>query len=153
MALTNCGECGKQVSDRAVSCPNCGAPIAAQSMATAVTIKAPKSRSMAVVLAILLGSLGLHHFYLNRPGLGVLYIIFCWTFIPAILGFLEGICYLMTSEKVFQQKYGQGVDMLGMSVNQTVSIPVPKTSIITWLGLGILVFIILLSVINFLSIK
>src|SRR5262245_5004285 len=28
MALINCSECGKQVSDRAASCPNCGNPIA-----------------------------------------------------------------------------------------------------------------------------
>lgn len=27
MALINCGECNKEVSDKAVSCPNCGAPI------------------------------------------------------------------------------------------------------------------------------
>ena len=28
MALIMCGECGKEISDRAVSCPGCGAPIA-----------------------------------------------------------------------------------------------------------------------------
>jgi uncharacterized membrane protein YvbJ len=28
MALINCGECGKEVSDKAANCPNCGAPIA-----------------------------------------------------------------------------------------------------------------------------
>ena len=27
MALINCSECGKQISDKAVSCPNCGNPI------------------------------------------------------------------------------------------------------------------------------
>ena len=27
MALIQCGECGKEVSDKAVSCPGCGAPI------------------------------------------------------------------------------------------------------------------------------
>lgn len=27
MALINCSECGKSVSDKAVSCPNCGNPI------------------------------------------------------------------------------------------------------------------------------
>ena len=28
MALINCPECGKQISDKAGSCPNCGCPIA-----------------------------------------------------------------------------------------------------------------------------
>lgn len=27
MALIKCSECGKEVSDKASSCPNCGAPI------------------------------------------------------------------------------------------------------------------------------
>ena len=27
MALTKCDECGGQLSDRAVSCPHCGAPV------------------------------------------------------------------------------------------------------------------------------
>ena len=31
MALINCYECDKQVSDTAVSCPNCGAPVSAES--------------------------------------------------------------------------------------------------------------------------
>ena len=29
MALIKCGECGKEISDRAAACPGCGAPIAA----------------------------------------------------------------------------------------------------------------------------
>lgn len=28
MALIKCEDCGKEVSDKAASCPNCGAPIA-----------------------------------------------------------------------------------------------------------------------------
>ena len=28
MALISCAECGREVSDKAESCPNCGAPIA-----------------------------------------------------------------------------------------------------------------------------
>lgn len=28
MALIQCGECGKEVSDKAASCPGCGAPVA-----------------------------------------------------------------------------------------------------------------------------
>ena len=27
MALINCFECGKEISDKATSCPNCGVPI------------------------------------------------------------------------------------------------------------------------------
>jgi len=41
MALISCSECGKEVSDKAASCPNCGAPIATlqETIATGTQIK------------------------------------------------------------------------------------------------------------------
>jgi len=54
---------------------------------------------------MLLGGLGVHKFYLNKPGAGVLYLLFCWTFIPAVIGFLEGLTYLSMSDKSFESKY------------------------------------------------
>lgn len=40
MALIKCDECGKEVSDKAATCPNCGAPIASkQNSNTQPTIK------------------------------------------------------------------------------------------------------------------
>lgn len=44
-----------------------------------------------VVLAILLGDFGVHKFYAGKIGLGILYLCFCWTGIPAIVGLVEGI--------------------------------------------------------------
>jgi len=46
-----------------------------------------------ILLALFLGSFGVHHFYLRRVGLGVLYCVFFWTGIPAFLGFIE--CFFM----------------------------------------------------------
>ncbi|HTX75935.1 MAG TPA: NINE protein [Terracidiphilus sp.] len=46
-----------------------------------------------ILLALFLGTFGVHHFYLRRTGLGVLYCFFFWTGIPAILGFIE--CFFM----------------------------------------------------------
>ena len=46
-----------------------------------------------VLLALFLGTFGVHHFYLRRTGLGILYACFFWSGIPAILGFIE--CFFM----------------------------------------------------------
>jgi TM2 domain-containing membrane protein YozV len=46
-----------------------------------------------ILLALFLGSFGAHHFYLRRTGLGILYLVFFWSGIPAILGFIE--CFFM----------------------------------------------------------
>lgn len=113
MALTNCPECNKEISDRAGTCPHCGFPIADNYESTekyrqpapTIAFKSTKSRSAAIFLAMILGGIGAHKFYLNRPGWGVLYLLFCWTFIPAVIGFLEGITYLTMSDKSFGEQY------------------------------------------------
>ena len=46
-----------------------------------------------ILLALFLGTFGIHHFYLRRTGLGILYCCLCWTGIPSILGFIE--CFFM----------------------------------------------------------
>lgn len=66
-----------------------------------------KSKSTAVLLAIFLGGIGAHKFYLERPGFGVLYLMFCWTFIPAVLGILDALEMLCTSPEKWQRLYGK----------------------------------------------
>lgn len=43
------------------------------------------------LFAIFLGGLGVHKFYAGRIGKGILYLLFCWTFIPGLIGLIEGI--------------------------------------------------------------
>ena len=42
-----------------------------------------KDEVVGILLALFLGSFGAHHFYLRRNGLGILYVLFFWTGIPA----------------------------------------------------------------------
>ncbi len=55
--------------------------------------RARKDEVAGVLFAFFLGMFGVHHFYLRRNGLGVLYLLFFWTGITAILGFIE--CFFM----------------------------------------------------------
>ncbi len=64
-----------------------------------------KSRVTAGFLAIFLGGIGVHKFYLGSVGWGVVYLIFSWTWIPAILGIIEGIIYFSMSDHSFKEKY------------------------------------------------
>ncbi len=63
-----------------------------------------KSKIVAGILGILLGGIGVHKFYLGKIGMGILYLVFCWTGIPAIIGFIEGIIYLCSNDENFQLK-------------------------------------------------
>jgi len=52
-----------------------------------------KDVTAAILLAFFLGSFGAHRFYMGEIGLGVLYVVFCWTGIPHLVALVE--CFLL----------------------------------------------------------
>ena len=120
-----CPQCGAPVQNGAAKCEYCGAAIAqqaqpvqqtAQPAQQVVYVQQPavnseranwpvKSKIVAAILALILGGLGIHKFYLGQSGKGILYILFCWTYIPGIIGFIEGITILCSNDENFQIKY------------------------------------------------
>lgn len=104
-----CSECGAAIKAKAEICPKCGVRQMAQPAAINLGPVAAngKSRIAAALFAFFLGGFGAHKFYLGQVGLGILYLVFCWTFIPAIVAFIEFILFLTMSDETFNQKYGQ----------------------------------------------
>lgn len=115
-----CRECGARINRKAVICTHCGVPTEEGSNPYASTTTSPrsppigtlsragapeKSRTVAALLALLLGGLGAHHFYLGNTVLGVIYLVFCLTFIPALVALIEGIVFLCMSDELFNAKY------------------------------------------------
>jgi TM2 domain-containing membrane protein YozV len=66
-----------------------------------------KNKNTAGVLAILFGGFGVHKFYLGQTALGILYLLTFWTFIPGLVGFVEGIIYLTMSDEAFDARYNR----------------------------------------------
>jgi TM2 domain-containing membrane protein YozV len=64
-----------------------------------------KDKTIAAILAFFIGGLGAHRFYLGQTGLGFLYLLFCWTFIPAFIALIDFICFLAMSTDSFDSKY------------------------------------------------
>lgn len=69
-----------------------------------------KSKLTAGILAILVGGIGIHKFYLGKTGAGVLSLLFCWTGIPALIALVEGIIILCQSDEEFVKKYNVELD-------------------------------------------
>ena len=102
-----CSDCGEIIKVYAEICPKCGvrqmaAPVAPQPV---VVTQNSKNKSTAGLLALLLGGIGAHKFYLGQSGMGLIYLIFCWTFIPAIIGLIEAIQLFGMKDSEFNQKY------------------------------------------------
>ena len=68
-----------------------------------------KSRVVAGVLGILLGTLGVHKFYLRYVGTGLVHVVLTVLIITApissIVGLIEGILYLTKTDEDFQDTY------------------------------------------------
>ena len=101
-----CFECGATINSKAEICPHCGVRQSQPPGVIGPSSPSGRNRIAAAIFAILLGGFGIHKFYLGRVGQGILYLVFCWTFIPAIVGFIEGIIYLTMSDQAFIEKYG-----------------------------------------------
>lgn len=97
--MTPCHSCGLKLEYYIVTCPKCGLL-----QGDAPQENKAKSRISAGLLAVLLGSLGLHKFYLGAWGWGLVYLLLVWSGVPTLFGLIEGIRYLSLSEDAFQKK-------------------------------------------------
>lgn len=128
MALINCKECGQMVSDAAKVCPHCGAPVirdvfcpkcgtmvpenvrycpaCGNAISPLSTIQA-KDKTIAGILAICLGGLGIQYFYLGKTTAGILTIVISLfsCYIWSVLMVVQGIMMLTMSEESFREKF------------------------------------------------
>lgn len=95
IASVYCRQCGSKIAADTNQCPSC---LASQNLN-------PKSRITAGVLALFLGGLGIHRFYLGQWW-GVFYLLFWGTGIPSIVSLIESIVFFCSNESNWQRKHG-----------------------------------------------
>ncbi|MCO6479090.1 MAG: NINE protein [Phaeodactylibacter sp.] len=66
-----------------------------------------KEKNVAGILALFLGGLGVHRFYLGQTGLGIFYLIFCWFPVIWIVGLIDAIAFFSMDQEVFDRKYNR----------------------------------------------
>jgi TM2 domain-containing membrane protein YozV len=112
----HCYACANILDARAELCPKCGVrqPHLAGAMVTTtpapIIVTAPpptttKNKTTAGLLALFFGGIGVHKFYLGQGGSGVIYLLFCWTLIPALVAFIEALVLFGMNDAAFATKY------------------------------------------------
>ncbi len=64
-----------------------------------------KDKNVAAILALFLGGIGVHKFYLGRSGWGILYLLFSWTMIPSFAALIEFIILATMDTEEFNRRF------------------------------------------------
>ncbi len=110
-----CFNCKQWVPQTAGQCQTCGAMMPAPQFSAApyqnhyyplTPYRPRKDKTAAGLFGILLGAFGGQHFYLGNYGAGILSLLFSWTYIPALIGLIQGIIFLCMDEDEFHRRHG-----------------------------------------------
>lgn len=63
-----------------------------------------KSKATTTLLSLFLGAFGAHKFYYGAWGWGIVYLVLCWTYIPALVALVESVRYILMKDNEFSEK-------------------------------------------------
>lgn len=90
-----CSTCGAKIPEKAEICPKCGvrqkSSISSIINTASDSDASPKSRTVALLLSLFLGVIGIHRFYVGKTGTGILMILLCATGISEIWDIIDFI--------------------------------------------------------------
>ena len=108
-----CGACGVKTKDNQIVCLKCGVSLGGSSSLGGGSSTGEKSKIIAFLLALFLGSIGVHKFYLGYNTQGIImllcgtvgWILFLPPLVMAVIALIEAIMYISKSDEEFQEIY------------------------------------------------
>ncbi|WP_076541599.1 TM2 domain-containing protein [Shewanella sp. UCD-KL21] len=110
MQQINCPQCSQKIDLNQVTCPQCHAALGLDALGGVDPDVRIKNQKLAIWFSVLFGGLGLHKFYLGQYLKGSLYLLFSWTLVPMVAGWVDAIRTIKMSPFSFQQRYSRKVD-------------------------------------------
>ena len=56
------------------------------------------NKTIYIIVALILGGLGVHKFYADQVGQGILHLVFFWTGIPSVVAIIHAIIVIFTKK-------------------------------------------------------
>ena len=105
-----CGACGVKTKDNQIVCLKCGVSLGGSLGGSS---SGEKSKIIACLLALFLGVIGVHKFYLGYNTQGIImllcgtvgWILFLPPLVMAVIALIEAIMYISKSDEEFQEIY------------------------------------------------
>lgn len=89
-----------------------------------------RNKSTATLLSLFFGVLGLQYFYLGESNKGIFSILFCWTFIPLLIGIIDSIRFASMNDIIFNDRYNWGKKHLEKTT--TIALNINQNNVSTY---------------------
>ena len=106
---SQCTECIQNIDPSLLICPLCHTAQGLEALAGIDPHIHIKNQKLTIWFSFLLGGLGLHKFYLGQYLKGSLYLVFSWTLVPMIVGWVDAFRTMKMSPFNFEQRYRRRV--------------------------------------------
>ncbi|MGZ9897467.1 TM2 domain-containing protein [Shewanella gaetbuli] len=107
MKTVFCSQCSHTINVSNEVCSQCQTIQGLEALAGVDPNIKIKNQKLAVLFGFMFGGVGLHKFYLGQHLKGCLYLCFCWTLVPMVVGWIDAVKTLKMSAYKFQQRYSQ----------------------------------------------
>ncbi len=84
-----------------------------------------RNRTAALLICFFMGFFGIHKFYLGKTLEGIIYLIFSWTCIPALISFFDFLGLSFMSDREFDARFNYDSPNL---IDHSASYPIVKPS-------------------------
>ncbi|QIZ76144.1 TM2 domain-containing protein [Ferrimonas lipolytica] len=105
MSRLTCPHCNHSTLDHLALCQHCKTALHLEALAGVDPHVRVRSQYLAQRYSMILGTFGVHKFYLGEPLRGSLYLAFSWTLVPTVLGIIDSIKMAKMDSEQFEQRW------------------------------------------------